>query len=117
MSLRTTEELTKTITEQQKIIDFYRQNYRSHTGNELTMPQTWSRFLDLAPSEAPLVDKMQDDPRSTQKHGEISNIFGRESDAAPENRYFVPIPKSKTQNSDSNNPKSRMKVSCKRFTE
>jgi hypothetical protein len=117
MSLRTTEELTKTITEQQKIIDFYRQNYRSHTGNELTMPQTWSRFLDLAPSEAPLVDKMQDDPRSTPKYGEISNIFGSESDATPENRYFVSILKSKTQNSDSDNPKSRMKVSCKRFTE
>jgi hypothetical protein len=117
MSLRTTEELAKTITEQQKIIDFYRQNYRSHTGNELTMPQTWSRFLDLAPSEAPLVDKMQDDPRSTGKNGEISNIFGSESDVHPENRYFFPLRNFINQNSDSNNRKSRMKVSCKRFTE
>ena len=54
------EKLEGQLKEQQKIINYYKECYKNQTGNDLSMPQSWSQFQNLQDSEAPLMDNIPD---------------------------------------------------------
>lgn len=61
--------LENQLKEQQKIINYYRECYKNHTGNDLSMPQSWSQFQKLQDSEAPLLDNIPD----SKNYGQMDN--------------------------------------------
>lgn len=50
------EALRKTVEEQKKVINFCQTKFKEQTGNELEIPQTWSKFLSISEANAPLMD-------------------------------------------------------------
>jgi hypothetical protein len=58
MSANNLESLRKTIQEQKKIINFFQQKFQEQTGNNLSVPSTWSKFLNIDDADAPIQDQM-----------------------------------------------------------
>lgn len=56
MSRNNLEQLRKTIEEQKKIINFFQTKFIQQTGNQLTLPQAWSKFLNIEDENAPIND-------------------------------------------------------------
>lgn len=69
MSANNLEGLRKTIQEQKKIINFFQQKFQEQTGNNLSMPSTWSKFLNIADADAPIQDQMDARTMETQTKG------------------------------------------------
>lgn len=80
MSSNNLESLRKTIQEQKKIINFFQQKFQEQTGNNLSMPTTWSKFLDITDADAPIKDQMDAKTMedSTSLANPASKILGRD---------------------------------------
>ena len=68
------ETLRKRIQEQNKIINFFQEKFQQQTGNTLTLPSTWSKFLTIEDSEAPIGDKM-----GQEKSSKSSTNFSKDN--------------------------------------
>lgn len=94
ISEKNVESLRKTIEEQKKVLTFFQKRFKEQTGNELELPQTWSKFLSISDANAPLADE-QHKMMEEQHKQEMKDLHSSKNDNFLQAYYDLKLPKKK----------------------